>query len=126
MIPPPITIMVVPMPPASISEAHGVGVIEIENRAFAVRWCVRCRHRPAIVQSIRRLRLVRPIGPIRPICPILKIVVIVVMPPRPNHPLVRQVHLATAGRSLSGVNGALIGALHRIHPVAIIIGCLPR
>ncbi|PYL04664.1 MAG: hypothetical protein DME32_01385 [Verrucomicrobia bacterium] len=73
-----------------------------------------------------RLRPVRLIGPIRPVYLILKIVLIVAMPPRPNHPLVRQVHLATAGRNLPRVNSALIGALHRIRPVAIIIGGLPR
>jgi hypothetical protein len=121
MIPPPITIMVIPMPTARIFEGHGVGVIEIENRAPAVRWRVRCRHRPAIVRprSIRRLRPVRPIGPIRPICFILRIVFTVAVPPRPHHPLVRQVNLAACGGNLPGINGALGGTLQLIHPHAI-------
>ena len=113
--------MMIPMPAAGIVETHRVRVVEIENRAPAVRWRIRCRHRPAIVclPSVRRVRLVKPIGPIRPICFILRIVFIVAVPPRPHPPLVRQVNLPAGGGNLPGVNGALGGTLQRIHPHAI-------
>jgi hypothetical protein len=126
--------MSIPMPSAGIGKTHGVGVVEIENRALAVWRRIRRRHWPTIVRlrSSRRLRPVRPIGPIPPIYLILNIVFIVAISARPIYPLVRQVHLAAVGGNLPSVNGAPVGTRYRIHPSAIIIGgliikgCPPR
>ena len=36
MIPPPVAIVMIPMPPAGVSEIHGVGIVKIEDPIAAV------------------------------------------------------------------------------------------
>src|SRR5438045_7389907 len=59
MIPPPVAIVMIPMPPAGVSEIHGVGAIKIEHPFATAQSCVRSRDGLAIC----------PLCPTRHLCP---------------------------------------------------------
>src|SRR5438132_14331889 len=103
--------MTITMPPAGVSEIHGVGVVKIEDPFATTQSCVGSRDGLAIC----------PLCPIRHLCPtssvghigaIPRCVLIVAVTPCSYHILVRQVRLS-ATADLVGVCCTLVGFLNR-------------
>ena len=99
------------MPPAGVSEIHGVGVVKIEDPFATAQSCVGSRDGLAIC----------PLCPIRHLCPTSSVghigaiprgVLIIAVTPCSYHILVRQVRLS-ATADLAGVCCALVGSLNR-------------
>src|SRR5438270_12534341 len=108
------------MPPAGVSEIHGVGVVKIEDPFATAQSCVGSRDGLAIC----------PLCPIRHLCPTSSVghigaiprgALIVAVTPCSYHILVRQVRLS-ATADLASVCCALVGFMYRskIYMVAIV------
>ena len=103
MIPPPISIMMIPMPLAGVFKAHGVGIIEVENRAPPAWWSVCCRNRPAIA-CLRPVRSIRRVGSVSWVAPVIAVL------PSSFYAVAWRYHLASARINLSALT-ALCAAL---------------